>query len=252
MTTTTVLRHCSPISSAKALKPRPRSSSLPASAPVAAPCPTCVSQPPTSTKPRSKRSRIKCAMRRGLGRKTARADGGAAGGRHFVGLHLGHVLRDCLAQFKARIGPGSTTSVSAYMASSLRERCGSTPPALFAAQGKVLDLDAATKDQGQLIGEGDRRTVAEHTGQAVEKARAQIARTAQGLPELDAVLGLEMTARGVVGAGESDEGRLLVCHMGAMVLRNAGCSPQSASRRVPASPAALFGRAIAMLGLACK
>ena len=48
----------------------------------------------------------------------------------------------------------------------------------------------------------------ERLGQAREEAGAVVARTVDRLPELDAVLGLEVTARQVVGAGEGHEGRL--------------------------------------------
>ena len=51
------------ISCEKAAKPRPSSSSRLASLPVVAPCPMCVSQPPTSTKPMSNRVCISLAMR---------------------------------------------------------------------------------------------------------------------------------------------------------------------------------------------
>ena len=64
ISTTTVSCHAGPCSSAKAASPRPSSSSRVARKPLAPPSPTCVSQPPTSTKPTLNCSFINFATRR--------------------------------------------------------------------------------------------------------------------------------------------------------------------------------------------
>src|SRR5438445_467095 len=77
MTTTTVSCHAGPCSSAKAASPRPSSSSRVARKPLAPPSPTCVSQPPTSTKPTLNCSFMSFATRRASASKP-RALGGLA------------------------------------------------------------------------------------------------------------------------------------------------------------------------------
>src|SRR6185437_10583293 len=62
----------------------------------------------------------------------------------------------------------------------------------------------------QVVGEGDGRYAGEQSGQPCEEAGAEVAAHANRLTALDVVLRLEVAAREVVGAGEGNEGELLL------------------------------------------
>ena len=84
--------------------------------------------------------------------------------------------------------------------------------------------------------------------QSAEKTGAVIAGAVQGLPELDAVLGLEVAARQIVRAGERNEGGLAL-----LVERADGVAHRRRERPVGVSASAPLveaasGRAIAIVG----
>ena len=70
----------------------------------------------------------------------------------------------------------------------------------------IGDLRLAAEGQRQLVGEGDRLDPAQFRRQPAHEAGAIVARAADGLAELDGVLGLEMAAAGIVRrSGERNE-----------------------------------------------
>ena len=88
-------------------------------------------------------------------------------------------------------------------------------------------------------------------GRRAKKAGAVIARAADRLPELDAVLGLEVAARQIIGAGKRDEGDL------PLLIQRPRCESRTRRRQRPvrierqrAAADAGSGLAMAMFGRA--
>lgn len=130
----------------------------------------------------------------GLELEALGVDGAAVGGEHFLRDLLGDFLPKIQAVAHRRLEMVAGVHVAQYSRLALVER-------RFAdvLERQVRHRSGALEGQRQCVREGDgirlRSGGAKRLRQTAEKAGAVIACASRGLPELDAVLGLEMAAR---------------------------------------------------------
>ena len=72
-------------------------------------------------------------------------------------------------------------------------------------QRHIRNLRVSAQDDRQLIGERNSTRAGQNADEPVEKSGSVVAAAVERLPKLDAVLGLEVAAREIIGPGERDE-----------------------------------------------
>ena len=135
--------------------------------------------------------------------EAARRDGAAIGRDHF----LGHRAVDVVAHLEAF---GHRAGEGVLRIHALDELRLAVVDAGLADRGDadVRDLVATAEHERQLLGVGDRARLGEHADEPRHEAGIVVAGGVDRLAELDGVLGLEMAAGEIVGAGERHEGDL--------------------------------------------
>mmetsp|Transcript_1050 Transcript_1050/g.2781 ORF Transcript_1050/g.2781 Transcript_1050/m.2781 type:complete len:295 (-) Transcript_1050:1016-1900(-) len=141
-----------------------------------------------------------------LQRKALGRDGAAAGSLHFAG----HLARHFVAHLEAAAHRARQPRAGIHAGDGLG-LAGADGRFAEVAQRLVGHRQAAAQDQRHLVGEGhglQAGSGAEHAGEPVHEAAAEVPRRVVRLAEFDVVLRLEMAARGVVGAGKGHKAGL--------------------------------------------